>query len=194
MRRAALLRLPAGLALGLLLAAPAAAGSGASGGDAVLSARVAEAVWQQLFGSSVIREARGQLGQPYLWGGKSGRGGFDCSGYTAWVYRRLGVGLKPSTVGQILQGRPVPRAQLQAGDLVFFLGQGSPYHVGIYEGAGRFLHAPGAGKRIQSSRLDSPYFARRYLGARRPSLSLQAERLRRARPGLTVHPSQESRT
>lgn len=145
--------------------------------------RAEDDVWQVVFGQGLVAEARRELGKPYLWGGKGGDKGFDCSGYTAFVYAGLGIKLAPTALLQFQQGVGVERAGLQAGDLVFFLGNGSPLHVGIYEGDGRFLHAPGAGKVIESSSLDAPYFIQRYVGARRLAPALDEERRRRAAGG-----------
>jgi cell wall-associated NlpC family hydrolase len=139
-----------------------------------------EAVWQAVFGERVVSEARKQLGQPYVWGGKSRAEGFDCSGYTAWVYRSLGVDIGASALQQYQAGVSIPRAGLLPGDLVFFLGSGTPLHVGIYAGDGQFLHAPGAGKRIESSKIDDGYFSARFLAGRRVVPALAAEQQRRS--------------
>ena len=120
-----------------------------------------------LFGKTLVKEARRHLGKPYLWGGKSGEGGFDCSGFTAAVYGACGISLPPGAQAQLQTGAPVPLGALQPGDLLFFHGSGSPFHVGLYEGQGRFLHAPGTGKRIQSTPLAGAWTARRWIGARR---------------------------
>jgi len=122
---------------------------------------------QGVFGAVVLKKARALLGTPYVWGDKSGRYGFDCSGYTAHVFAQAGVTLTGSALEQYAQGSAVDKAGLLPGDLVFFLGSGSPMHVGIYEGQGRFLHAPGTGKRVQSSPLENGRYARRFVGARR---------------------------
>jgi len=167
-------------ALGLLLLAAPLAADFAAEEQARRARRVEENLWQLVFGKRAVSEARRLLGQPYLWGGKSGDKGFDCSGYTAYVYRRLGVPLAESAMQQFQQGSPVEKAGLEPGDLVFFLGQGSPLHVGIYEGDGRFLHAPGTGKVIESSEIDSSYFRDRFAGARRVSPALEEERRLRA--------------
>jgi hypothetical protein len=148
-----------------------------------------ENIWQVVFGQRVVAQAKRQLGRPYVWGCKTGDPGFDCSGYTAYVFNSLGVPLASSALAQYQQGVEVEPAALQPGDLVFFTGQGSPLHVGIYEGDGLFLHAPGTGKVIESSSLDSPYFSRRFVGARRVAPDLDAERRRRAATKASISPT-----
>jgi hypothetical protein len=161
--------------------------------------RAEDKVWQAVFGQRVVKEGRKQLGKPYVWGEKTGRTGFDCSGFTAYVYNTLGVPLEPSASAQYRQGSPVPREGLQAGDLVFFLGKDSPMHVGIYEGEGRFLHAPGTGKLIQSGHVEGRYFGPRWVGARRLAPPLEQVRdergLHRTAPKIlkAVKPPQEKR-
>jgi hypothetical protein len=163
------------LALALLLAQPLAADVRQEQKLRQLK-RAEDKVWQAVFGQRVVKEARKQLGKPYVWGEKTGRTGFDCSGFTAYVYNTLGVPLQPSALAQYHQGSAVPREGLQPGDLVFYLGNGSPLHVGIYEGEGKFLHAPATGKLIQSGRIDSRYFSPRWVGARRLAPPLQQVR------------------
>jgi hypothetical protein len=150
--------------------------------------RADNAIWQAVFGQRVLREAKKQLGKPYIWGAKDGDQGFDCSGLTAYVYGTLGVSIAINALGQYSQGFGVERAGLLPGDLVFFMGRGSPLHVGIYAGSNEFYHAPGTGKVIQSASLDEPYFKNRYLGARRFTPSLDEVRRQRAQapePHLT---------
>jgi hypothetical protein len=142
-------------------------------------ARADNSIWQAVFGHQVLREAQKQLGKPYIWGAKDGSEGFDCSGLTAYVYGSLGVELAANAIGQYQQGVPIERPSLLAGDLVFFSGQGSPLHVGIYAGDGRFLHAPGAGKVIQMASIDSTYFKDHYIGARRLAPALDEARRQR---------------
>lgn len=137
------------------------------------AARAENNIFQVLFGQRVVREAEKQLGRPYIWGAKDGDKGFDCSGLTAYVYGTLGVALPPNALGQYGQGAPIERGGLQAGDLVFFSGQGSPLHVGIYGGDGRFIHAPGTGKSIRWAGIDDPYFRGHYMGARRVTPTLK---------------------
>jgi len=86
----------------------------------------------------VLAAALAQVGDPYVWGG-SGPNGFDCSGLTSYAYAAAGVSLPHSSRAQARMGTAVSRGDLQPGDLVFF---GSPvYHVGIYVGGGKMVHA-----------------------------------------------------
>jgi cell wall-associated NlpC family hydrolase len=179
MARAALNRALGPALLLLALAAPLAADLEQEDQARKVS-QANEAVWQAVFGERVVTEARKQLGQPYVWGGKSRAAGFDCSGYTAWVYRSLGVDIGTSALQQYQAGVSIPRVGLMPGDLVFFLGSGTPMHVGIYAGDGEFLHAPGAGKRIESSKIDSGYFSGHFLSGRRVVPALANEEQRRS--------------
>ena len=121
-------------------------------------------------GSAAAQEARRHLGVPYKPGGVDPRG-FDCSGLTYYVYNRLGLELPRSSAEQAKVGRKIKRNQLQAGDLVFFhTGRGKAVtHVGIYLGDRSFIHAPGRGKKVLISKLDSDYYSRHYHSARRAS-------------------------
>ncbi len=109
------------------------------------------------------------LGRPYRYGGSSSRG-FDCSGFALHVYRAVGVHLPHSASAQARIGKPVPRHQLQPGDLVFFRTRGRRIsHVGIYIGNGKFIHASSARGRVRIDSLDKGYYKQRYAGARRVS-------------------------
>jgi cell wall-associated NlpC family hydrolase len=113
-------------------------------------------------GNKVVKYAKHFLGVPYVWGGSSPRG-FDCSGFVRYVYAHFGVGLAHSSYAQFSSGHRVSRGGLKPGDLVFFHGLG---HVGIYIGAGRFIHAPHSGTRVQIASLGGAYSSD-YDGARR---------------------------
>jgi peptidoglycan DL-endopeptidase CwlO len=105
--------------------------------------------------------AMSQLGTPYVWGGASPGGGFDCSGLVTYAFGQIGVSLPHSSYALWNVGVPVPSDQLQAGDLVFFNGLG---HMGIYIGGGQFVHAPHTGDVVKVSSMSSHSG---YLGARR---------------------------
>ncbi len=118
---------------------------------------------------SIVRTAHRFLGTSYRWGGETAGRGFDCSGLTMTVYRLNGLDLPRNSRSQFMAGTPVPKEALRMGDLVFFstARRNRVTHVGVYTGQGKFIHAPGRGKRIRTSSLDNRYFRRRYIGARR---------------------------
>jgi cell wall-associated NlpC family hydrolase len=122
---------------------------------------------QLLFGQALVAQGRRWLGVAYRWGGKDEAHGFDCSGYTRAVYAALGVDIPAGAQAQWMAGQSVDRADLMPGDLLFFTGQGSPFHVGLYAGEGQFLHAPGRGGRVRLSPLGGRWSGARFLGARR---------------------------
>jgi cell wall-associated NlpC family hydrolase len=112
---------------------------------------------------NVVAIAMRYLGVPYRWGGASPSTGFDCSGFTMYVYAQVGVSLPHYTGSQYAMGVPVSRSQLQPGDLVFFDGLG---HEGIYVGNNQFIHAPHTGDVVKISSI-SGWYASTYVGARR---------------------------
>ncbi|MGL6291586.1 MAG: C40 family peptidase [Silanimonas sp.] len=118
----------------------------------------------------VLMQAMGLIGTPYRFGGTTPQRGFDCSGFTSYVFRES-VGLQlPRTANDQFAGAgtPVDKDALSAGDLVFFQhGRGRIDHVGIYVGEGRFIHSPSRGGRVRIDALAAPYWTRRYHGARR---------------------------
>ena len=111
----------------------------------------------------VVGIAMQYLGVPYVWGGAS-PSGFDCSGFSMYVYAQLGVSLPHHAASQYNVGTPVSKDQLQAGDLVFFNGLG---HMGIYIGGGQFIHAPHSGDVVKISSLSDSWYASTWVGARR---------------------------
>jgi putative cell wall-binding protein len=125
------------------------------GDDGVLSA-----------GEKVVREAVKYLGTPYLWAGSSPTSGFDCSGFTMYVYKQFGISLPHYSGSQATYGTAVDKANLQPGDLVFFYTPIS--HVGMYVGGGMMINAPRSGdlvciedafrtSYVKARRLLSPY-------------------------------------
>ena len=117
-------------------------------------------------GSAIVATAKQYLGYKYVYGGSSPSTGFDCSGFTSYVFKQHGITLSRTSAGQYGNGVAVSRANLQPGDLVMF-GKSSITHVAIYIGGGQIIHAstPSTGVRIDS--LSTGYYNNNYYGARR---------------------------
>ena len=98
---------------------------------------------QAVAGNAVLEIAARYVGVPYVAGGK-GPDGFDCSGFTSFVYGQLGISLSASSADQRWAGVEVSAADALPGDLIW-----SPGHVGIYAGDGMQIDAPRPGKTIQ---------------------------------------------
>ncbi|MEA4855927.1 MAG: C40 family peptidase [Solidesulfovibrio sp.] len=118
---------------------------------------------------TVVDTARALIGVPYRTAGESPRTGFDCSGFVQWVYARHGVRLPRRTDDQVRSGRPVAKADLRPGDLVFFMPspKSGDLHVGIFDGRGGFIHSPSPGGRVREESLFAPYWRASYYGANR---------------------------
>ncbi len=117
-------------------------------------------------GSSIVATAKKYLGSKYTYGGSSPSTGFDCSGFTSYIFKQYGISLNRTAAGQYSNGVAVSRANLQPGDLVMF-GKSGINHVAIYIGGGQIIHAstPATGVRIDS--LSTGYYNNNYVGARR---------------------------
>ena len=118
--------------------------------------------------NNILRTADSFIGVPYRWGGESAEEGFDCSGFTMTVYQLNGLDLPRSSRAQWKAGVSVDKGALEKGNLVFFRTTSSRKisHVGIYDGNGRFIHAPGKGKKVRRSSLNSRYYKAHYAGAK----------------------------
>jgi len=119
-------------------------------------------------GADAVRDALAFLGTPYVWGGASPAGGFDCSGLVQYVFARRGVDVPHFAASQAALGAPVERDALAPGDVVYFANAtGYVHHIGIYVRDGWFVHAPHTGDVVKLSRLSDPYYTAEYAGARR---------------------------
>jgi cell wall-associated NlpC family hydrolase len=120
-------------------------------------------------GGKAVAIAERYLGVPYHWGGADPLTGFDCSGFTMYVYAQLGMSLTHYTGAQFYEGTSVPPDQLQPGDLVFFEpSRRGPQHEGMYIGGGEFIQAPHTGDVVKISSLSEPAYQFGYVGAVRP--------------------------
>lgn len=123
--------------------------------------------------NDVLDEAFSHMGARYRLG-HAGPNSFDCSGFTSYVFKNMGIDLNRSSRAQYNQGDPVDKDKLQIGDLVFFTSPRSGRsigHVGIVvdvdpiSGSFNFIHASTKGVKVSNS--NERYYSRRYVGARR---------------------------
>lgn len=106
------------------------------------------------------------IGTKYVSGGVT-TNGFDCSGFTMYVFDKIGINLPHQSGSQYQMGSAVSRDELRAGDLVFFNTNGKGVsHVGIYVGDGEFAHASSS-RGVTISSLSDNYYVNRYVGAKR---------------------------
>ena len=126
---------------------------------------VAKAVPASGNGSSVVTTANQYIGSKYVYGGTT-PSGFDCSGFTSYVYKQYGVNLNRTAAGQYSNGVAVSKSELQPGDLVMF-GKSGINHVGIYVGGGKMVHAANSSRGVTTDTINSGYYGTNYVGARR---------------------------
>ena len=116
--------------------------------------------------ASLVTYSMQFIGTPYASGGSS-PAGFDCSGFTSYVYSNYGVSLPRTAAGQASVGVEVAKNDLMPGDLVFFNTFGGISHVGMYVGDNSFIHATVPGDTVKISSMSSSYYSSRYVCARR---------------------------
>lgn len=117
----------------------------------------------------IVNEAKRFLDLPYLWAGTSAFG-FDCSGIIFSVYKNHGILIPRDSFYQATKGTAVSKSKLEPGDLIFFAsggGRGKVYHVGLYIGDGKMLHAPNASSKVKIESINAGVYKRNYAGARR---------------------------
>ena len=111
-------------------------------------------------GAAIANLAASLIGTSYEFGGAD-LSGFDCSGLALFVHAQVGISIPRTAAAQQRAAQAVPLTQLLPGDLVFFrMRSGGIDHVGVYLGAGRFVHAPHRGVAVASADLSEGFFAR----------------------------------
>lgn len=126
---------------------------------------------QSTSSSKVISYAKKFLGKPYVWGAQ-GPNGFDCSGFTYYVYKNsAGKTLPRTSSAQSKYGTYVSKSNLKPGDLLFFdtvgPNNGVVTHCGIYIGNNQFIHAASGQGKVVINSLNSSYYINSYVNARR---------------------------
>ena len=142
-------------------------------------------------GNQIVSIAKNYLGIPYRYGGTT-TAGFDCSGYTGYVFKQAGIQLPRTSGQQYNVGTPVNKANLQSGDLVFFSGSKSSKisHVGIYIGNNQFISATSSkGIKIDSIN-DRYYWGSRYVGAKRVLPEVVETPVVEEKPVVTLGPGE----
>jgi cell wall-associated NlpC family hydrolase len=116
---------------------------------------------------TIVGTALTLRGVPYRNGGSDPRG-FDCSGFTQYVFARNGIALPRSVEDQFDEGKKIKPRDLSSGDLVFFKTTSrGPSHVGIVVGNDQFIHAPSSKGVVRVERLSADYWSKRFIAARR---------------------------
>ena len=117
--------------------------------------------------SAITSTALQLRGVPFVNGGTT-PSGFDCSGFTSYVFKQHGVEIPRLAADQYRVGSDVDPAAIEAGDLLFFttVAPGAS-HVALAIGGDEFVHAPSERGQVRVERLSSTYWSRRFLGARR---------------------------
>lgn len=115
--------------------------------------------------------AKSFLGTRYVWGA-TGPDTFDCSGFTQWVYREVGIHIPRVSRDQARIGSYVNFHQLKRGDMVFFdtkkRKDGTVSHVGIYLGNGNFIHASSNAHQVVINNFaDESFYRERFMWGRR---------------------------
>lgn len=118
--------------------------------------------------AKLVATASSLLGSRYVYGGTS-PSGFDCSGFTSYLYGQIGISLPRTAAEQFHTGTAVSVMNLQPGDLMFWDvdGDGVASHTGVYVGNGEFIHAENAGTGVVTTSIWRAWWVPKYMGARR---------------------------
>lgn len=130
-----------------------------------------------VFADSLLNKTVNELeGTPYKWAGTT-ENGFDCSGFTRYVFSQFDIDLPHSSAAQAKEGTAISKDELRPGDLVFFNTDGKTIsHVGIYVGNGLFVHSA-TNEGVVKDKMSESYYAKRFVTARRILSDEQYEQL-----------------
>lgn len=139
----------------------AASGSGVVKGDSTSTNNGSTA-------SGIISAAKKYIGHNYVFGG-TGPSGFDCSGFTQYIYSQAGISIPRTTTSQAYVGKSLSKSQLKPGDLLVFSNtyKRGPSHVGVYIGDGNFVHAANSKKGVRVDSVNSSYYSSKFTSGRR---------------------------
>lgn len=134
-----------------------------------LESNTQEASNSEAEGLDIVDTAKSYIGTNYVSGGTSPETGFDCSGFTQYIYGLYGIRLNRVASAQADNGTEISKDELQPGDLVLFsyYGSDSIGHAGIYVGDGNFVHAANSSRGVVEDTLESGYYLDNYVTARR---------------------------
>jgi len=120
-------------------------------------------------GEEIVEFAKSLLGTDYVYGGKSPAVGFDCSGFTSYVYGHFGYELGATSGSQSDAGTEVEKSKMIPGDLIVFENDSQTMvgHVGIYIGDGEFIHAANPQRGVVIDDVDNSYYEPRFVSSRR---------------------------
>lgn len=132
----------------------------------LVDGKVGNMTKREITADKMLVEAKRYIGVPYEWGG-SDPSGFDCSGFTKYVFSQVEYYIPRTAELQYAKGYTVSKSQLKSGDLVFFTTyKAGPSHVGIVTDNQKFIHASSS-KGITITDLNNSYYTQRYVGAKR---------------------------
>jgi len=120
-------------------------------------------------GAQIVAYAKQYLGYKYVAAGASPSTGFDCSGFTSYVYGHFGISISRASTAQAGCGKHIAKSDLKVGDLLIFNNRANSGvgHVGIYIGGNKFIHASNPSDGVKITSLSDSYYTARYVDARR---------------------------